>query len=135
MAQAKTEKGAGGHKPVGTDISTARRVGRLRRHNRLRKRVAGTPERPRLGGQAQLTAIHVQLVDDTVGRTLANASTMDAACGAPRATSPPWPAGGTMIAERAKAPDLRGRLRPWREPVRRANRRPGRRRPRGWLDF
>ena len=46
MAQAaKTERA---HKPVGTDVSTARRVSRLRRHNRLRKRVSGTPERPRL---------------------------------------------------------------------------------------
>ena len=45
---AKAEKTARVHKPVGTDISTARRVSRLRRHNRLRKRVEGTPERPRL---------------------------------------------------------------------------------------
>jgi large subunit ribosomal protein L18 len=45
---AQTEKAARVHTPVGTDISTARRVSRLRRHNRLRKRVAGTAERPRL---------------------------------------------------------------------------------------
>ncbi len=76
MAQAKATEKAGGHKPVGTDISTARRVSRLRRHNRLRKRVTGTPERPRLVVKRSSRHIHVQLVDDTVGRTLASASTM-----------------------------------------------------------
>ncbi len=76
MAQA--EKSAQGHKPVGTDVSTARRVSRLRRHNRLRKRVSGTPERPRLVVKRSSRHIHVQLVDDTAGRTLASASSMDA---------------------------------------------------------
>ena len=79
MAQAaKNEKAARVHKPVGTDISTARRVARLRRHNRLRKRVAGTPERPRLVVNRSARHIHVQVVDDTAGRTLVSASTMDA---------------------------------------------------------
>src|SRR3954462_13632413 len=76
MAQA--EKSARGHKPVGTDISTARRVSRLRRHPRLRKRVNGTPERPRLVVNRPSRHIHVQVVDDTAGRTLVSASTMDA---------------------------------------------------------
>jgi large subunit ribosomal protein L18 len=73
MAQAATSntgKAAGGHKPVGTDISTARRVSRLRRHNRLRKRVSGTPERPRLVVQRTTRHIHVQVIDDTAGHTL-----------------------------------------------------------------
>ena len=104
MAQAKTEKGAGGHKPVGTDISTARRVSRLRRHNRLRKRVSGTPERPRLVVKRSSRHIHVQLVDDTVGRTLANASTMDASLrGADGDKSALAKQVGALVAERAKA--------------------------------
>ena len=74
MAQA--EKTARGNKPVGTDVSTARRVSRLRRHTRLRKRVAGTPERPRLVVNRTSRHIHVQVVDDTAGRTLVSASTM-----------------------------------------------------------
>ena len=84
MAQAAGSKASGNekaarvHKPVGTDISTARRVARLRRHNRLRKRVAGTAERPRLVVNRSTRHIHVQVVDDTVGRTLVSASTMDA---------------------------------------------------------
>src|SRR5215207_7912346 len=73
---ATAEKSARVHKPVGTDISTARRTSRLRRHNRLRKRVGGTPERPRLVVKRSSRHIHVQLVDDTVGRTLASSSTM-----------------------------------------------------------
>jgi large subunit ribosomal protein L18 len=104
MAQAKTEKGAGGHKPVGTDISTARRVARLRRHNRLRKRVAGTPERPRLVVKRSSRHIHVQLVDDTAGHTLANASTMEAGLrGAEGDKSALARQVGALIADRAKA--------------------------------
>ena len=64
-----TAEKATGHKPVGTDVSTARRVSRLRRHNRLRKRVSGTPERPRLVVKRSSRHVHVQLVDDTAGRT------------------------------------------------------------------
>jgi large subunit ribosomal protein L18 len=81
MAQTSSQNGAKGarvHTPVGTDISTARRVSRLRRHNRLRKRVAGTAERPRLVVNRSSRHIHVQVVDDTVGRTLVSASTLDA---------------------------------------------------------
>ena len=101
---ASTGKGAGGHKPVGTDVSTARRVSRLRRHNRLRKRVSGTAERPRLVVKRSSRHIHVQLVDDTVGRTLASASTMDAGLrGAEGDKSALARQVGTMIAERAKA--------------------------------
>jgi large subunit ribosomal protein L18 len=83
MAQAAKNEKAGAHKPVGTDISTARRVSRLRRHNRLRKRVSGTPERPRLVVKRSSRHIHVQLVDDVAGRTLASASTMDASLRGP----------------------------------------------------
>jgi large subunit ribosomal protein L18 len=105
MAQAaKNEKAARVHKPVGTDISTARRVARLRRHNRLRKRVSGTPERPRLVVNRSSRHIHVQLVDDTAGRTLASASTMDASLrGADGDKSALARQVGALIADRAKA--------------------------------
>jgi large subunit ribosomal protein L18 len=105
MAQAaKNEKAARVHKPVGTDISTARRVARLRRHNRLRKRVAGTPERPRLVVNRSSRHIHVQVVDDTVGRTLVSASTLDASLkGAEGDKSALSRQVGALVAERAKA--------------------------------
>ena len=102
MAQA--EKAARVHKPVGTDISTARRVSRLRRHNRLRKRVAGTAERPRLVVKRSTRHIHVQVVDDTVGRTVVSASTMDASLkGAEGDKSALARQVGALVAERAKA--------------------------------
>src|SRR3954471_11562542 len=102
MAQA--EKAARGHKPAGTDISTARRVSRLRRHNRLRKRVSGTQERPRLVVNRSSRHIHVQIVDDTVGRTLVSASTLDASVrGAEGDKKARAAAVGTLVADRAKA--------------------------------
>ena len=104
MAQATKNEKAGAHKPVGTDVSTARRVSRLRRHNRLRKRVSGTPERPRLVVKRSSRHIHVQVVDDTVGRTLVNASTMDAGLrGADGDKSTLARRVGGLVAERAKA--------------------------------
>ncbi len=99
-----TEKAARVHKPVGTDISTARRVGRLRRHNRLRKRVSGTPERPRLVVKRSSRHIHAQVVDDTVGRTLVSASTLDASLrGAEGDKSALSRQVGALVAERARA--------------------------------
>lgn len=101
---ARAEKAARVHKPVGTDISTARRVSRLRRHNRLRKRVAGTAERPRLVVKRSSRHIHVQVVDDTVGRTVVSASTMDASLkGAEGDKSALARQVGALVAERAKA--------------------------------
>ena len=101
---ATTERTARVHKPVGTDISTARRVARLRRHNRLRKRVSGTAERPRLVVNRSSRHIHVQLVDDSVGHTLLSASTLDASLrGAEGDKSALARRVGALIAERAKA--------------------------------
>ncbi|GAB4076992.1 50S ribosomal protein L18 [Nostocoides australiense] len=51
---------------------------RGRRHDRIRKHVAGTTERPRLVVSRSSRHLFVQVVDDTVGKTLASASTMEA---------------------------------------------------------
>ena len=59
------------------DISTQRRLGRARRHFRIRKRVTGTPTRPRLVVTRSARHITAQVVDDLVGHTLASASTLD----------------------------------------------------------
>ncbi|HHE72592.1 MAG TPA: 50S ribosomal protein L18 [Chloroflexi bacterium] len=50
---------------------------RARRHLHIRKRVQGTPERPRLNVFRSLNHIYAQVIDDTVGRTLTSASTID----------------------------------------------------------
>ncbi|MGB0438140.1 MAG: 50S ribosomal protein L18 [Mycobacterium sp.] len=65
-------------KPVGQNISETRRTSRLRRHARLRKKVSGTAERPRLVVNRSARHIHVQLVDDLEGVTLAAASSIEA---------------------------------------------------------
>jgi len=54
-----------------------RRVARLRRHRRVRKRVVGTSERPRLNVFRSLSHIYAQVVDDSQGHTLVSASTID----------------------------------------------------------
>jgi large subunit ribosomal protein L18 len=53
-------------------------VARARRHLRVRKKVSGTPTRPRLVVSRSTRHIYVQLVDDVGGHTLASASTMEA---------------------------------------------------------
>jgi large subunit ribosomal protein L18 len=65
-------------KPVGTDVSTKRRVSKTRRHFRLRKKISGTPERPRLVVHRSARHITVQIVDDLAGRTLASATSLEA---------------------------------------------------------
>jgi large subunit ribosomal protein L18 len=76
MAQTKTDATA--RKPVGQNVSATRRVSRLRRHARLRKKLAGTPQRPRLVVHRSARHIHVQLVNDENGTTLAAASSIEA---------------------------------------------------------
>ena len=59
------------------DISTQRRLGKARRHFRIRKKVSGTPARPRLVVTRSSRHITAQIVDDLAGHTLASASTLD----------------------------------------------------------
>ncbi|MDO5098080.1 MAG: 50S ribosomal protein L18 [Corynebacterium sp.] len=90
--------------PVGKDISTRRREARARRHNRIRKTLRGTPEAPRLVVHRTSRHMHVQVIDDLAGHTLAAASSMEAAVagidGDKKAKAAKV---GELIAERAKA--------------------------------
>ncbi|MCC3315880.1 50S ribosomal protein L18 [Nocardia africana] len=76
MAQTEAQKAA--RKPVGKDASTRRRVSKTRRHFRLRKRVLGTAERPRLVVFRSSRHLHAQVIDDSVGKTVASASSIEA---------------------------------------------------------
>ena len=67
---------ARGH--LGKNVSETRRVGRTRRHLRLRKKIAGTPSRPRLVVTRSTRHITAQVVDDVAGHTLVHASTLEA---------------------------------------------------------
>jgi large subunit ribosomal protein L18 len=80
---------------------------RQKRHRRVRKRVQGTPERPRLNVYRSTNNIYAQVIDDLAGRTLAAASSMEASLrgdtkgaggnvAAARAV-------GALVADRAKA--------------------------------
>lgn len=100
MAQSQAEA----QKPVGQSVSATRRVSRLRRHARLRKKISGTAERPRLVVNRSSRHIHVQLVNDLTGTTVAAASSIEADVrgldGDKKARSVRV---GQLIAERAKA--------------------------------
>jgi large subunit ribosomal protein L18 len=56
---------------------TDRNGARLRRHSRVRGKVRGTAERPRLAVFRSITHTYAQVIDDTAGRTLAAASTVN----------------------------------------------------------
>ncbi|TDD06887.1 50S ribosomal protein L18 [Saccharopolyspora karakumensis] len=64
-------------KPVGKDISTKRRLARAKRHTRLRKKILGTAERPRLVVTRSLRNITAQVIDDTKGHTVASATSLE----------------------------------------------------------
>lgn len=55
----------------------SRSIARLRRHDRVRKTVLGSAERPRLNVFRGLSEIYVQVINDQVGHTLVSASTID----------------------------------------------------------
>ena len=58
--------------------TAAKTRARVRRHLRVRKKVTGSSTRPRLVVNRSARHMFVQIVDDSVGRTLASASTLDA---------------------------------------------------------
>ena len=55
----------------------AKNESRLIRHARVRKKISGTPERPRLSVYKSLKGIYAQIIDDVNGKTLVAASTLD----------------------------------------------------------
>jgi large subunit ribosomal protein L18 len=88
----------------GGGVALARRVGKARRHFRVRKNVYGTPAKPRLVVTRSLRHIVAQVVDDTEGRTLVSASSMDSTIrGAEGAKSDLARKVGSLLADRAKA--------------------------------
>nr|AYF61044.1 50S ribosomal protein L18 [uncultured Frankia sp.] len=62
---------------VSLGVSAKRRTAKLRRHSRVRKKVAGTPSRPRLVVTRSSRHIYAQVIDDVAGHTVASASTLD----------------------------------------------------------
>ncbi|KQY33265.1 MULTISPECIES: 50S ribosomal protein L18 [Nocardia] len=102
MAQTANQKAK--RIPLGKDASTKRRLSKTRRHFRLRKKVEGTTERPRLVVNRSARHLHAQLIDDSVGKTIAAASSIEADVRAFEGDKSAKGAKvGQLIAERAKA--------------------------------
>jgi large subunit ribosomal protein L18 len=86
------------------DSQKLKQIRRSRRRTGIRKRVMGTPERPRLCVYRSLNHIYAQVVDDLAGRTLAAASTRDKGVSLTKTgNAGAAEAVGTLIAERTKS--------------------------------
>jgi large subunit ribosomal protein L18 len=84
----------------------SRSVARIRRHQRVRKTVHGTPDRPRLSVFRSVAEIYAQVIDDEAGHTLASASSIDSEYRAQMASIKKIDQArlvGKVVAERAKA--------------------------------
>jgi large subunit ribosomal protein L18 len=82
----------------------SRGAARRKRHERIRLRLKGTSARPRLAVFRSLNHIYAQVIDDTTGRTLAAASTVEKEVrGAGQVKSEDAKLVGRLVAERAKS--------------------------------
>jgi large subunit ribosomal protein L18 len=84
--------------------ATSRHAARTKRHARLRLRVQGSPDRPRLSVFRSLDQIYAQVIDDSTGRTLVAASSLEPALrGSGGTKSERAKRVGALLAERARA--------------------------------
>ncbi len=81
---------------------TDRKFERNRRHARVRTKISGTAERPRLCMYRSNTGIYAQIIDDVKGNTLVSASTLDKEVKTKHANKEAAKEVGTLIAARAK---------------------------------
>ncbi len=84
------------------DRAKQRVISRSRIKQRIRSKVQGTPERPRLAVFRSLKHIYAQVIDDASGTTLASASSSDKESSAKGANTAAAKAVGAMIAKKAK---------------------------------
>ena len=85
-------------------MSTSRQLSRERRHRRVRKKVRGTPERPRLAVFRSNRQIYAHIIDDVNRRTVAAASTVETDVrSSPTGTVDAAKRVGKLVGERAKA--------------------------------
>ena len=76
---------------------------RMHRHVRVRGKISGTPERPRLNLFRSNANLYAQIIDDVAGNTLVAASSLDKAIEGNGSNKAAARAVGKLIAERAKA--------------------------------
>jgi len=88
-------------------MSTINRKGiRQRIHKRIRRKVTGTADRPRLAIYYSNQHIYVQVIDDSAGKTLISASTMDKSIEDASSNVVSAQKVGALIAERAKGSNI-----------------------------
>jgi large subunit ribosomal protein L18 len=78
-----------------------RRFSRIRRHIRVRRKISGTAECPRLNVYRSLNGIYAQVIDDVAGNTLVAASTLDKEVKTKASNIEAAKEVGTLIAKRA----------------------------------
>jgi large subunit ribosomal protein L18 len=84
--------------------AASRSAAREKRHTRIRLHLEGSPARPRLAVFRSLNHIYAQVIDDSKGRTIASASTLDPAMkGAAGTKSEQAKRVGALVADRARA--------------------------------
>jgi large subunit ribosomal protein L18 len=81
--------------------TTNRKLERTRRHKRVRTKISGTAERPRLCVYRSNSNLYVQVIDDVAGNTLVSASTLDKEVKNKHANKEAAKEVGTLIAKRA----------------------------------
>ncbi len=82
---------------------TDRKMERARRHIRVRRKISGTAERPRLCVYRSNTNLYVQIIDDVAGNTLVSASTLDKEVKTKHANKEAAKEVGKLIAKKAAA--------------------------------
>lgn len=80
---------------------TDRKMERTRRHIRVRRKISGTAEKPRLCVYRSNANLYVQIIDDVAGNTLVAASTLDKEVKTKHANKEAAKEVGTLIAKRA----------------------------------
>ena len=86
---------------------TDRKMERARRHLRVRRKISGTAERPRLCVYRSNTNLYVQVIDDVAGNTLVAASTLDKEVKTKHANKEAAKELGTLIAKKAQAKNIK----------------------------
>ena len=86
---------------------TDRKLERNRRHARVRNKVSGTAERPRLCVFRSNTNIYAQIIDDVTGNTLVSASTLDKEIKTKKSNIAAAKEVGALIAKRAEAKKIK----------------------------
>ena len=86
---------------------TDRKLERTRRHIRVRTKISGTPERPRLCIYRSNSNIYAQIIDDVAGNTLVSASTLDKEVKTKQSNIEAAKEVGALIAKRAAAKNIK----------------------------